>query len=131
MMRLPRYFIGQFQSQLEIARGLHQVDGEQHFWSPDWTPGDPNAPAGAPFISPSSLIFVVHRSGIPHPHWRELPHILDSTPVKAALAPPTGQPERRASLIAAWAQTVVPVLGTDTTFSLVKKLHKQMAVFEP
>ncbi|MHB8414008.1 MAG: hypothetical protein ACYDB1_01240 [Acidiferrobacteraceae bacterium] len=125
---LPRYFIGTWQTHLDLAAGKildangRRLDvGEYHGWTPDESPTD------------SSVFFVVMKSshGKPHPHWRAMPHLLDTTPVKVHLAPPAGQTENRTSLLAAWAQMTVPITDTDTTFSLACKLHKQMPVFEP
>ena len=121
---LPRYFIGTWQTHLDLAAGtvLNSDDsvlnpGEYHGWTPD------EIPTG------SSVFFVVMKSrhGKPHPHWRPLPHLLDTTPIHEYIAPPPGQPERRAAVLAAQAYITL----TDTTFSLTRKLHKQMPVFEP
>ena len=125
---LPRYFIGTWQTHLDLMAGtVLDADGsvlnvgEYHGWTPDENPtGD-------------SVFFVAMKSshGKPHPHWRAMPHILDTTPVKAHLAPPAGHTEKRASLTVAWSQTTIPITDTDTTFSLIRKLHKQMPVFAP
>ncbi len=124
---LPRYFIGTWQTHLDLMAGkVLDTDGnplsvgEYHGWTPD-------NPA-----MPTSVFFVVMKSshGKPHPHWRALPHVLDTMPVKTALAPLTAT-EQRVALVAAWVQTVVPITTTDTTFSLARKLHNQMPVFEP
>jgi len=121
-MKLPRYFIGTYQDTLDILAGTVTIHGEWHAWHP--------TEINAPPTDPSFVIFRGEGGGI-HPHWRAMPHLLDQTPIQMHFAPPVGQTERRAALLAAWAQTAMPITAADTTFSLAKKLHKQMKVFEP
>jgi hypothetical protein len=133
--RLPKYFIGTFHEHLDYASAISQHDGTlltqggRSIGSPGeyhgWTPDDPP--------TPTSVMFYIMRDaeGTPHPNWRELPHILKSTPLKTHFAVPAGQPERRAVVAAALAQTAVPIADSDTTFSFIEKLHAQMKVFMP
>lgn len=116
-MIYPRYFIGQYQHILDLQ--AVEKDGAgvyQYFHATE----DPK---------PDTVVYVVMRNPIatPHPHWRELPHIHDQTPIKTAMAPPAGQPENRAVLLAAWASTAVPIADTDTTFKLFERIHKKHA----
>jgi hypothetical protein len=125
---LPRYFIGRWQDHLDLAtnavldqNGEPIRTGEYHGWTPDDPP------------TADSVLFVVMRdsAGDPHPHWREFPHPLDQKLLTAHFAPPSGQPERRANVAAAMAQTAVPVTSGDTTFSFAMKIHAKMPVFRP
>lgn len=127
-MRHARYFIAQHQDILDLqASDKDGAAGEYQFYHPDWTPGDPAAPTAGPWLKPESVVFVIMRDSraIPHPRWRELPHILNQKPIKTVLAPPAGQAEKRTALLAAWAQSAVPISDTDTTFNLAEYIHKQ------
>lgn len=125
MNTLPRYFIGTYQTHLDLAAGK-VLDANQNpihvgayfGWTTDPTQG-------------TSPYFIVmrDRSGTPHPDWVPLPHILDSTPIKSALMPPSGPIP--ACVTAACTQAMCPMTANDTTYSFAMKLHAHYPVFEP
>ena len=133
-MNFPRYFIGQYahaaamiaarkgQPAYEIARGI----GRYAYWSPHWTPGDPNAPVTGPWLSSDSHLYIIMHDStrIPHPEWVELPHLLSPTPVKKHL-----QTHTEPYVVAALADPVVKITGNDTMYSVAERLHAQMKVF--
>lgn len=134
MIQMPRYHVGLWSHHLDMSAAKHgsplaiicRAIGEYYVWTPDWTKGDPNAPASGPWVTPDSLMYVVMHSahGTPHPDWHPLPHLLDSTPVIKAWKGVTHPAVQKAIAHGLIAQT-------DTTFAAVQKLHQQMGVFLP
>ena len=108
-IKMHRYYWGTYQDFLDIQNGTHVGVGEFHFFCGT----DPSQP-----VDP---IFIVMRSGdgVPHPNWKQGPHVLSTKYVKQHF---TALPPTPPQLV---------IGNNDAMFDVAMAAHALMPVFEP